>query len=703
MSNLDLPVKFDSPDNNAVGLDAGLLVVRDALGSVTSVSLSSIPLLVVRDALGNQVIAAQSGQTVNFAAEQGQHYRLLSNAGEGEEQLLDNVISVRQGEDLIMTYAQGAQVTINGYFDLCVPVTAELTDNLQCSATVAGDTEAGYVIRGTADSAGAGANSPQIVYTHGAEQELLALVNGNVTDELLLTTYLASIVEPAAAAAFSLPVIVGGAGAAAALALGGGGSSSSSVEPGTTNYSGSIKPITGILTDGKTLTAGDLSDLDSEGVPDKVTYQWKADGQIINNATKKTYTLTVAEVGKAITVVATYTDDKGNKETVTSIKTTIVLSQTEVALKLIQDSAEDNTTDQFKVTLSVLELAGIGGVNVDNLASIISALNSLSVDRKAVDTLDKLQTLVNSYVKILLDGEEKDLALSDFTHVGVEIDLGGLDQVKTEIITDFLIDVVSQKERKDLDSVPELQELADAVKKLMTVFGSKGDAEGDLSVDQLTLLGVDDVTAENLVSIQAQIVKADFNADVKDKLNNQTDMTILKHMNNLVAGYIEKYDAALKGIAFLAVGEKNVVDGNTVTNVQAATASSNLSTYLSDLGVVYVNELAALTAIRNNMSREFKQEEVDTIAEIQAIVDVIMNPSLESSDLRGGSDTAKLFTPFGEHFDFSHVAKTADELSTFEAADPRNEQTKTSASYDVYLADNKTADLWHNPEITLVI
>ena len=202
MSNLDLPSQFDTPDNTSVGLDAAVLIVRDALG--------------------HQVITAQSGQTVNFTAVQGQHYRLLSNTGDSEEQLLDNLISVRQGADLIVTYSQGAQVTINGYFDLCVPVTAEQPDELQCSATVAGDTEAGYVIRGAADSAGVGANSPQIVYTHGEEQELLALVNGNATDEILLTTYLAGIVEPAAAAAFGLPGILGGLGAAGAAAAGGG-------------------------------------------------------------------------------------------------------------------------------------------------------------------------------------------------------------------------------------------------------------------------------------------------------------------------------------------------------------------------------------------------------------------------------------------------------------------------------------------------
>ena len=32
MSNLDLPSQFDTPDNTSVGLDAAVLIVRDALG-----------------------------------------------------------------------------------------------------------------------------------------------------------------------------------------------------------------------------------------------------------------------------------------------------------------------------------------------------------------------------------------------------------------------------------------------------------------------------------------------------------------------------------------------------------------------------------------------------------------------------------------------------------------------------------------------
>ena len=57
----------------------------------------------------------------------------------------------------------------------------------------------------------------------------------------------------------------------------------------------------------------------------------------------------------------------------------------------------------------------------------------------------------------------------------------------------------------------------------------------------------------------------------------------------------------------------------------------------------------------------------------------------------------------GDSFDFSDVAKTTGEVYTPEAAYTVSDQTMTRESYDVYLADNKAAELWHNPEIAVVI
>ena len=54
------------------------------------------------------------------------------------------------------------------------------------------------------------------------------------------------------------------------------------------------------------------------------SYQWKADGVDISGATSSTYTLTQSEVGKAITVVVSYTDGLGTSESKTSAQTSNV-------------------------------------------------------------------------------------------------------------------------------------------------------------------------------------------------------------------------------------------------------------------------------------------------------------------------------------------------------------------------------------------
>ena len=90
--------------------------------------------------------------------------------------------------------------------------------------------------------------------------------------------------------------------------------------------SGSVT-ITGTAVQGQSLTASNnLSDAD--GIPSAgagvLTYQWKANGTAINGATGSSYSLTQADVGKSITVTASYIDNAGTSEAVTSASTAAV-------------------------------------------------------------------------------------------------------------------------------------------------------------------------------------------------------------------------------------------------------------------------------------------------------------------------------------------------------------------------------------------
>lgn len=91
--------------------------------------------------------------------------------------------------------------------------------------------------------------------------------------------------------------------------------------PGTTNIppSGTVT-ISGTPTQGQTLTASNtLADADGLGA---ITYTWRAGSTTVG--TGATYTLKQAEVGKTITVTASYTDGGNNTESVTSAATTTV-------------------------------------------------------------------------------------------------------------------------------------------------------------------------------------------------------------------------------------------------------------------------------------------------------------------------------------------------------------------------------------------
>ena len=79
--------------------------------------------------------------------------------------------------------------------------------------------------------------------------------------------------------------------------------------------------ISGTATQGQTLTAANtVADPDGLGA---ITYTWKAGGATVG--TGSTYTLTQAEVGKTVTVTASYTDAGNTAESVTSDPTLGVL------------------------------------------------------------------------------------------------------------------------------------------------------------------------------------------------------------------------------------------------------------------------------------------------------------------------------------------------------------------------------------------
>ena len=83
--------------------------------------------------------------------------------------------------------------------------------------------------------------------------------------------------------------------------------------------------ISGTAQVGETLTASTSGISDSDGLTSATfTYQWLADDAAISGATGSTYTLVAADSGKAIKVQVSFTDDRGNTESLTSVVTAAV-------------------------------------------------------------------------------------------------------------------------------------------------------------------------------------------------------------------------------------------------------------------------------------------------------------------------------------------------------------------------------------------
>ena len=83
--------------------------------------------------------------------------------------------------------------------------------------------------------------------------------------------------------------------------------------------------ISGTPVQGQILTAATntLADVDGLGA---ISYKWLANGVAITGATASTFTLTSAQLGKTISVTASYTDAKGSLESKTSASTLAVLN-----------------------------------------------------------------------------------------------------------------------------------------------------------------------------------------------------------------------------------------------------------------------------------------------------------------------------------------------------------------------------------------
>ena len=151
--------------------------------------------------------------------------------------------------------------------------------------------------------------------------------------------------------------------------------------------------ISGTPTQGQTLTAtNSLADADGLGA---VSYKWLAGGAEIAGATTSTLTLTQAQVGKVITVKASYTDAGNTPESVMSTATTEIVNVNDAPTGSVTILGKPEQGQVLTASNTLGDADGLGTVSYKWLADGVEILGATT----SALTLTQAQVGKTIYVK----------------------------------------------------------------------------------------------------------------------------------------------------------------------------------------------------------------------------------------------------------------------------------------------------------------
>ncbi|MFT7288296.1 MAG: hypothetical protein ACI87W_002414, partial [Halieaceae bacterium] len=161
--------------------------------------------------------------------------------------------------------------------------------------------------------------------------------------------------------------------------------------------------ISGTAEQGQLLTAAnDLSDLDGLGA---ISYSWKADG--VEVGTDLTYTPTQDDVGKTITVTASYTDQQGTPESVDSDPTIAVASVNDEPIGTVTISGTPEQGQLLTAANDLSDLDGLGAISYSWKADDVE-VGTDSTYTTTQDDVGKTITVSAAYTD--LQGTEESVA-----------------------------------------------------------------------------------------------------------------------------------------------------------------------------------------------------------------------------------------------------------------------------------------------------
>ena len=155
--------------------------------------------------------------------------------------------------------------------------------------------------------------------------------------------------------------------------------------------------ITGVVTQGQVLTAGNtLLDINGLGT---ISYQWLSNGNVIPIANQQIYILKQSDVGKAISVKASYVDQLGTAESVTSSQTNLVANVNDLPTGSVNILGIATQTQTLTASNSLIDADGLGQISYQWLSnsSVISNANQVNYTLTQTD-VGKAISVKASYV-----------------------------------------------------------------------------------------------------------------------------------------------------------------------------------------------------------------------------------------------------------------------------------------------------------------
>jgi hypothetical protein len=313
-----------------------------------------------------------------------------------------------------------------------------------------------------------------------------------------------------------------------------------------------------------------------------------------------------------------------------------------------------NTNTGTAPAESVYTTAGVTGLqgNATLLAAVNTALASTAITGTLVDTTAEVQTIVDAYAAILAEanGSTTDATPGTnptaATYQAVGVTLGAIATNANGL--SLLNDLVGERSASAVDSVNELNTLADAVNRLLVVAAGGTPTPALTAAELNNLLGISTVTPENLASVLQTIAAS---------TDNGSGINSLASLQTVVASGITSYGAALDVIG-------NYADTNTGTLPDLATYTTAGVTGLTlsngtpnTVLLAAVNSALASTPVDNT--------DVSTTAAVQAVVDafalVLAEANGALADATANDPTAATYQTLGVNL--GGIATNADALA----------------------------------------